>query len=98
MEADLSRYHRVDFRDYYRGGLSLRRIGVLLRYLPREAATNYVARDEHDPFSLTELLVMENGRIGPVNPRHPVLMAEHERTNMTGRRIDAALDLVGGGR
>lgn len=97
MEADLSRYHRVDFRDYYRGRLSLRRIGVLLRYLPREAATNYVRRDEYDVFSLSELLVMENGRIGPANPRHPVLMAEHERTNMTGQRIDAALSIVGGG-
>ena len=39
VEADLLRYYGVDLLDLYRGGLSLRRLSVLLRALPRESAT-----------------------------------------------------------
>ena len=30
VESDLQRFHGIDLADYYRGGLSLRRISVLL--------------------------------------------------------------------
>ena len=39
MEADLQRYYGVDLRDLWRGGLSLRRMGVLVVGLPAESLT-----------------------------------------------------------
>ena len=39
VEADLLRFYGVDLLDLYRGRLSMRRLSVLLRALPREAAT-----------------------------------------------------------
>ncbi|WP_344014189.1 hypothetical protein, partial [Nocardiopsis exhalans] len=38
MEADLARYYRIELADFWRGRLSLRRLAVLLRYLPSESA------------------------------------------------------------
>jgi hypothetical protein len=38
IEADLLRYYGVDLLDYHRGRLTARRLRVLLRHLPREAA------------------------------------------------------------
>ncbi|WP_131814125.1 hypothetical protein [Mycolicibacterium fortuitum] len=38
IEADLQRYYQLDLCDLYRGTLSLRRIGVLVRQLPGESA------------------------------------------------------------
>ena len=37
MEADLQRYYRVDLRDLWRGGLTLRRLRVLLDGLPPDS-------------------------------------------------------------
>lgn len=45
MEADLARYYGLDLADYYRGGLSLRRLRSLIRWLPAESA---VARVEDE--------------------------------------------------
>lgn len=39
VEADLHRWYHVDLVDLYRGRLSLRKVGVLVRHLPAEAAT-----------------------------------------------------------
>lgn len=39
VEADLQRYYGVDLRDLWRGGLSLRRVGVLIVGLPPESLT-----------------------------------------------------------
>lgn len=39
VEADLQRYFGVDLRDLWRGGLTLRRIGVLVAALPPESLT-----------------------------------------------------------
>lgn len=39
MEADLLRFYGVDLSDYYRGGLSLRRLSVLIHSLPSDSAT-----------------------------------------------------------
>ncbi len=38
LEADLARYYGTDLRDLWRGGLTYRRIGVLVRYLPADSA------------------------------------------------------------
>jgi hypothetical protein len=37
VEADLQRYYGIDLRDLWRGGLSLRRVRVLLDHLPSES-------------------------------------------------------------
>ena len=39
MEADLQRYYRLDLRDLWRGGLTLRRVGVMVAGLPPESLT-----------------------------------------------------------
>lgn len=87
MEADLA-FAGFDFRDYYRprGGpsrLTLRRLGVLVRHLPSESHTAK-AFGSHG-FSTLELLVMESGLAGPLNPRHPFIEAEkaEEKSRMS---------------
>lgn len=37
MEADLQRFYHVDLGDLYRGGLSIRRLSVLIHNLPAES-------------------------------------------------------------
>lgn len=44
IEADLA-YRGVDVRDLWRGTLTLRRLGVLIEYLPPESATRTAMRD-----------------------------------------------------
>lgn len=39
LEADLQRFYRVDLRDLFRGGLTFRRLEVLIAHLPADAAT-----------------------------------------------------------
>lgn len=94
MEADLARYYQgQDFRDFYRpkGGesrLTLRRLAVLVRGLPPESLTTKALGGSG--FSTLELLVMESGIAGPVNPRHPWSEAEQrkgdERKNLLRER------------
>lgn len=84
MEADLA-FRGIDFRDFFRpkGGssrLTLRRLAVLVRALPPESAT--VKALGGSGFSMLELLVMESGLSGPVNPRHPW----HEAERADGKR------------
>lgn len=38
MEADLSRYHQLDLRDLWRGGLTLRQVNARVNHLPPESA------------------------------------------------------------
>lgn len=38
LEADLQRYYQIDLADLWRGGLSVRRLSVLVQYLPSESA------------------------------------------------------------
>jgi hypothetical protein len=45
VEADLQRYYRIDYRDRWRGDLTLRRLWVLIKHLPPDAATSTAARD-----------------------------------------------------
>lgn len=45
MEADLLRYFSVDLMDLWRGGLSFRRLAVLIAHLPEESWTQTAIRD-----------------------------------------------------
>jgi hypothetical protein len=71
VEADLARIG-IDLRDLYRGGLSYRRLGVLIAHLPPESATKTAIREDadeadidspppdpsrHGPWSTTDLLL-----------------------------------------
>lgn len=45
MEADLARYYQIELADLWRGRLSLRRLFVLIRWLPYESAVASIERD-----------------------------------------------------
>lgn len=89
MEADFA-FRGIDLRDYYRphGGpsrLTLRRVGVLVRHLPPESYTLKVLGSHG--FSTLELLVMESGLAGPLNPRHPFIEAEKAEEKSRGQLL-----------
>lgn len=66
MEADLLRYYGVDLLDLYRGVLSVRRLGVLVRGLPPQSATVQAAEPD-TRWSLTDHLlaaVVDELRLG----------------------------------
>lgn len=66
VEADLLSCYRIDLRDLWRGGLSYRRLWVLLKHLPADSWTQTALRDSADS-DLTELAVpeRENQSFGP---------------------------------
>lgn len=47
----------IDYRDRWRGGLTLRRIGLLIRRLPPESSVGAVARDGKPWWTLTDHLI-----------------------------------------
>jgi hypothetical protein len=57
VEADLLRYYGVDLLEYYRGRLSARRLAVLIRHLPREAALVRAVRGDEVDWGLAEHLL-----------------------------------------
>jgi len=57
VEADLQIHCGIDFRDFFRGRLSLRRIAVMLRWLPETAATAHLSREGMPPWGATEQLL-----------------------------------------
>lgn len=52
MEADLQRFYQIDYRDRWRGRLSLRRINVLVQHLPPWSACGTLARGDKPYWSL----------------------------------------------
>lgn len=38
VEADLQRYYQIDIADLWRGGLTVRRLSVLIQHLPADSA------------------------------------------------------------
>lgn len=52
MEADLQRFYNIDYRDRWRGALTLRRIFALVRNLPPEAAVRGIERNGEAYWSL----------------------------------------------
>lgn len=44
IESDLSRYHRIDIRDWHQGRMSSRRLLTLITHLPDTSATKTAVR------------------------------------------------------
>jgi hypothetical protein len=57
VEADLLRFYGVDLLDYHRGRLTARRLRVLIRHLPRDAALVRAVRGEDVDWGLAEHLL-----------------------------------------
>lgn len=57
MEADLARWYHIDYRDRWRGDLTLRRLYVLLRHLPAESAVMAVMRAGRSHWSIEAQLL-----------------------------------------
>lgn len=57
LEADLLRFYGVDLLDWHRGGLTSRRLSVLVRHLPRESAFVREREGEAAEWSLTDHLL-----------------------------------------
>nr|WP_245793367.1 hypothetical protein [Streptomyces pini] len=51
------RYYGVDLLDWYRGGLSSRRLAVLIRHLPRDSAVNLADHGEAAQWGAAEHLL-----------------------------------------
>lgn len=62
MEADLARFYGIDYRDRWRGGLTLRRLGALVRYLPPDAAVVAIGR-QGDPHWSIEAHLLDDLRM-----------------------------------
>jgi hypothetical protein len=61
VEADLLRYYSIDLMDLWRGGLSFRRLALLIRHLPSDSWTQTRLRDAAPP----ELLDPDEADAGP---------------------------------
>lgn len=59
MEADLCRFYDVDLVDFYRGTLSARKLGVLIRHLPADSALVRALCDGRPPWSTTDTLLAD---------------------------------------
>ncbi|WP_448222460.1 hypothetical protein [Gordonia iterans] len=59
MEADLHRYYQRDVVDVWRGKLTFRKLGVLIRQLPPESALSRKLLGGREPWSLTDYLLSD---------------------------------------
>jgi hypothetical protein len=65
MEADLSRYHRIDLRDLWRTDddgnprLTLRQVWARLRHLPRDSAFAILDNGGTEPWSISDHLAAD---------------------------------------
>ncbi|QOP65075.1 tail assembly chaperone [Arthrobacter phage Adumb2043] len=73
VEADLQHFYGVDLADYWRGGLSPRRLSVLIEQLPPTSATarHYAKNDGWDlhAFLLSDLFHAFTGEVHPSRPK-----------------------------
>lgn len=90
MEADLQRYYQVDYRDRWRGDLTLRRLHVLVTNLPAESSTSAALNGGFVPLSRSESLLAEVWQAAARSKRrHPLLAVALKKTRKSipsGRR------------
>ncbi|MGH3725662.1 MAG: hypothetical protein ACRDUS_16255 [Mycobacterium sp.] len=98
MEADLAQFYTIDLCDFYRGTLSIRRLGVLVRQLPLRSRLMTALNDgqprwttvEHllaDIWAVLVKLLGDPDRV-PDNIDHPV------RAEMTAKAIALAKEAL----
>lgn len=63
MEADLQRFYNIDYRDRWRGTLTLRRINVFITHLPPDSAVVSVVFREGAPYWSLEAHLLDNVRM-----------------------------------
>lgn len=90
MEADLSRFHGVDLADLWRGELTIRRLSVLVHYLPPDAATKRLglpataAGWDVNSFLLADVF---HALTGKPHQQRPALQSRAERYNSLRDRL-----------
>lgn len=62
VEADLARYYSIDYRDRWRGTLTLRQLFVRIQHLPPDSATGTVLRGGKPHWTL-EAMLLDNLRM-----------------------------------
>lgn len=71
MEADLQAHYGIDYRDRWRGDLTLRRIYVLIKHLPPESHCASLSRDGRPHWPITAH-VLDDLRIAMTSTKdHP---------------------------
>ena len=73
LEADLQRYYGVDLADLWRGGLSVRRLSVLVDNLPDDSATARRQTKGQNAWDLHALLLADvfHALTGEPHPSRP---------------------------
>lgn len=84
MEADLQRYYQIDYRDRWRGDLTLRRLSVLVRHLPPGSATSTALNGGDPEWTRSEVLLTDlwSAWAGKEHPR----IAEARKKGKRSRR------------
>lgn len=89
VEADLQRFYGVDLADYWRGGLSIRRLSVFLSNLPPDSAVHrrYSSTDgwQTEHFLLADLFHAFTGEAHPSRPQ----IAQKSRYSELRRKLEA---------
>lgn len=94
LEADLQRHHGIDLAEFYRGELSLRRLSVLVQYLPADSATARLANDGEAPWQVEHYLLSHvytalTGKPHPGIPKAPAMAAKTSRASNARARLEA---------
>jgi hypothetical protein len=74
VEADLQRFYNLDYRQRWRGNLTLRRLCVLIRFLPEHSAVALIMRDGRAAWGL-EAHLLDDVRmtlVGAKAKQHPL--------------------------
>lgn len=98
VEADLQRFYGVALADYWRGGLSIRRLSVLIHHLPPESAcARQLSRastgwDVH-AFLLSDLYHAFTGNPHPARPK-PEAASKSSRYATLRKALEAQRERV----
>lgn len=86
MEADLLRFYNVDLADLWRGGLTLRRLSVLVQNLPPGSACWSRVNEVPYGWTLTDFLLADifHAFAGEPHPSRPKPNPEHEAKEKIG--------------
>ena len=94
IEADLQRFYGIDLGDLWRGGLSARRLSVLIAHLPPGSATWSVLHNIPAGWQLTDFLLADlyQAFTGKEHPSRPKPTVANGRTASHVARLRAQRD------